>query len=70
MVNVAVGDPNLLQGQTQLFDSVEQHLQIATGVDDSGLQRFVAPDQRAVLLEGGDGDGLVVEHGGDYVVVD
>jgi hypothetical protein len=26
------------------------------------LHRFIAPHDRAVLLEGGDGDGFVLEH--------
>ena len=32
-------------------------------VDDRGLERLVAPDERAVLLERRDGDGFVAEHG-------
>lgn len=62
VVDVGVGEPNLFQPDTELLAGVLQHGQIATGVDDGGLVRFIAPNDGTVLLEGGDGDGLVLQH--------
>jgi len=62
MVHVAVGDPDLFELEVQLFDGAEQHMQIATRIDDRRLACLVVPDQGAVLLEGRDGDGLVLQH--------
>ena len=62
MVHVAVGDPDLFELEVQLFDGPQQHMQIAARIDDRRLARLVVPDQGAVLLEGRDGDGLVLQH--------
>ncbi len=64
VVQVAVGDPDLLQRNAQALDGVQQQIHVATRVDDGGAALFIAPDDGAVLLEGGNGDGLVVQHGG------
>ena len=64
MVNVGMGLPDLRQGQPQTPDFCEQQIEIATGVDDGGLQGFVAPDNGAVLLKIGDRDCDVAQH--DY----
>ena len=61
-VLLPVRDPDLFKLEPQLLDGLEQHLQIATRVDDGGLQGLVVPDERTVLLESGDGDGEVLEH--------
>ena len=62
VVDVGVGDPNLLQLHTELLACVCQHGQIATGIDDGGLHRFIAPDDGTVLLERGNGNGFVLQH--------
>ena len=62
MVDVAVGDPDLLERHAQLLDGRQQHRQVATRVDDGRFFRVIAPDDGAVLLEGRDGNGFVVQH--------
>jgi hypothetical protein len=62
MVDVGMGQPDLFQRQPQLTDGVEQQVQVATGIDDGGLEGFVAPDKRAVLLESGDRNGQIAKH--------
>ena len=62
VVDVGVGEPDGLQVQTQALDFGQQPIQIAAGVDDGGVPGLVAPDEGAVLLELGDGNGEVVEH--------
>ena len=66
VVEVAVGDPDLLKLHAQAFDRFQQQLHVATGVDDGGATLFIAPDDGAVLLESGDGDGFVVQHRGIF----
>jgi len=64
VVDVRVREPDLLEREAELLHGGEQHLDVAAGVDHGGLVRGVVPDQRAVLLEGCDGDGAVAEaHG-------
>ena len=62
MVNVGVGDPDLLQRHAQLATGVFQQWQISAWVDDGGFFGFIAPDDGTVLLERGDGDGFVLKH--------
>ena len=62
MVDVGVGDPNLFQRDAQLFASILQRIQIATGINDGGFHGFIAPDDGTVLLERGDWDGFVMKH--------
>src|SRR3989344_2952573 len=64
VVDVGVGEPDLFEREVKTFYFSEQHLQVAAGVDHGGFVGGVAPDEGAVLLERGDGDGEVVEHGG------
>ena len=45
------------------FHRLAQARQLATGIDQRPLHRLVAPQQRAVLGERGDGQGLVAQHG-------
>jgi hypothetical protein len=61
---VRVGEPDGLERQAALLDGGFQHGDVATWVDQGGFMGGVAPDQRAVLLEGGAGEGLAEEHGG------
>ncbi len=63
MVDVGVREPDLFEREAQARDFAEQGVEVAPGVDDGGLQGGVAPDDGAVLLERGDGDGEVLEHG-------
>jgi hypothetical protein len=44
----------------------DEQVEVATRVNDGGLVRLVAPDDGAVLLERGYGDGLVVQHGREF----
>ena len=62
MVDVRMGDPDLLQRETQGLHSGQQHLQITPRVDHCGLHALIAPNDGAVLLERGDGDGFVMKH--------
>ena len=62
VVDVRVGEPDLFKRHAQLFARIFQHRQVATGVDDGTLHGVIAPDDGAVLLEGGDGDGFVLKH--------
>ena len=63
MVDVSVGDPDLLELQLKVTHRLQDDIEIPAWVDHGSLQRRVTPDERAVLLEGGNGDSLVVEHG-------
>ena len=65
MVNVGVGDPDLLQGHAQLLAGCLNDGQIATRVDDGGFHGLVAPNDGAILLEWGDGNGFVLQHAAD-----
>jgi hypothetical protein len=62
MVNMRMRDPYLLKGDTKLFATIEQHVQVTTWIDDGAAHGFVAPHHGAVLLERGDGDSFVLEH--------
>ena len=56
MVDVAMRDQYLLQRGAALVQQLEQAVGLAAGVDEGGAVGGGADDQRAVLLEGGDGD--------------
>ena len=62
-----VRDPDVFQRDAQLLASSEQDIGVTARVDDRSGHALVLPDQRTVLLEGGDGDGFVVKHGGGMV---
>ena len=64
MVQMPVRDPDVFERDAQLLASVEQHIDVTARVDDRSGHALVLPDQRTVLLKGGDGDGFVVERGG------
>lgn len=63
VVDVRVGEPKGLEDQAALFHGLEQLAQVTPRVDQGRLVRGVAPDERAVLFERGDGDGEALEHG-------
>ena len=63
MVDMGVGDPDGLEIQAQALRLPLDLLDITTGVDDGRIHGLVAPDERAVLLKGGDGDGVILQHG-------
>jgi hypothetical protein len=63
MVDVGMGDPDLLQLQAELFHGGQNALSVSAWVDHGGLSGHVIPDQRAVLLKGCDWDGEVFQHG-------
>jgi len=63
MVDVGVGQPDLVEREAQALHFRQQHVEVTAGVNDGGFARGVAPEDGAVLLESGDGDGEVVEHG-------
>lgn len=58
-----VRDPDVFERDAQLLASVKQYIDITARVDHRSGHALVLPDQRTVLLKGGDGDGFVVEHG-------
>jgi len=63
VVNMGVGEPDRLEGHTKLLGRVDEAVQLATRIDHGSVQRFVAPDDGAVLGKCGHGDGLVAKHG-------
>ena len=62
MVDVRVGQQDLLQLDTQALHRSTKFGQITAGIDNSAVHGLVAPDDGAVLLERRDGDGVVVQH--------
>ena len=63
MVDVRMGDPNLGELHAQLRQRIFDHIEVAARINDRGLATRVVPDDGAVLLEGGNGNGGVMEHG-------
>ena len=63
MVDMRMREPDRAQRQAQALDFGQDDGQVAARVDDGRVAAFAAPDQRAVLLEGGDGNGEVFKHG-------
>ena len=55
-------DPDLLQRDAELFAGIFEQGHITTRVDDGAFHRLVTPDDRAVLLERGNGNGFVLKH--------
>ena len=51
VIEVAMGDPDLLQRQIVLFQSREQPGNLAAGIDDRGFLRLGAPHDGAVLVQ-------------------
>ena len=62
MVDVAVGQEHLDDTHAALGGGSGDAVEVAAGIDDGGLSGFLAPEQRAILGEGGDGDDVIV-HG-------
>lgn len=60
---MCVREPQCLEVQPEPADLLQQHPEIAAGVDDGGIPGGIAPDDGGVLLELGDGNGEVLEHG-------
>ena len=56
MVHMAVGDEDLFDLDPRLADRLAQLGQIAAGIDKRALVGFGAPEQGAILLEGGNRD--------------
>jgi len=59
MVDVAVGEQDLLDLDAEPRGRIHQHVDVAAGIDEGALHGFAAPEQGAVLLEGGDGDDAI-----------
>jgi hypothetical protein len=51
MVQMAVGDPDLLQRQALVGERLHQARNLAAWIDDRGLQGLGTPDDGAVLLQ-------------------
>ena len=56
MVDMAVGHQQLFNRHPGLGDGLSQQRQIAAGIDKRAAHGFGAPHQRAILLQGGDGN--------------
>ena len=52
VIDMAVGQNDLLHARAALRDGIADALEIAAGIDHGGLLRLFAPQQGAVLLEG------------------
>lgn len=67
VVDVAVREQDLLDRDAGLGDGGPDAVEVAAGIDDGGALRVLVPQQRAVLLERGDGDdrGLGFGHGSE-----
>ncbi len=63
MVDVSVGEPDVARCDAEFVQRRFNARGFAARVNDGGLFGFAAPDDGAVLLERGDGEGVVVEHG-------
>ena len=51
MIDMRVGNENLLQGNTILFDCAQNVIEITARIDDRALASFRAPKYRAILLK-------------------
>jgi len=56
MVDVSMREQDLLWRDAGPLDGLKDKIDVAAGIDDGGLPRLFAPEQRAVLLEWRDGD--------------
>jgi len=65
MVDMAVGEQDLLDGDSRLLDGIQDHRNVAAGIDDGTHLPLIVINERAILLEGSDGDdeGLELCHG-------
>ena len=62
MVNVRVGDEDLLEGEAEGGEAAMDAADFITGVDDDGFAGFLVAEQCAIALERADGEGLK-DHG-------
>src|SRR5690554_7676667 len=62
MVDMGVGQQDLLQGEPFPFNSLHDLAQIATGIDYRCLAGFLAPDQRAVLFKRSNGNNQIFHY--------
>ena len=67
VVDVRVREPQRLEREPAFFNRLQQLADVAARVDQGGFVGFIAPDEGAVLFEGGDGEGEAVEHAVDQV---
>ena len=68
MIDMAVGHQQLLDCHAMLFRCRLESVEIAAGIDESASHRFRAPEQGAILLEGGHRDDRSLErHVGAFV---
>src|SRR6187401_3297461 len=56
MVDMAVGEQDLLDGDAGLADCLTQLRQVAAGIDEGAAHGHGAPDQAAILLQRGHRD--------------
>jgi hypothetical protein len=64
VINVRMGEPNLLEFQTPLLDLRQDQIQVAAWIDHGRLLSLIVPNQGAILLERCDRDGLVLKNAG------
>lgn len=65
VVNVRMREENGFERESPLLHCGQQHGDVATGVNQGRVFGVFTPNERAVLFELGDGEGLAVEHGGE-----
>jgi hypothetical protein len=64
MIDVCMGEPNLLEFQTPLLNLGQDQIKVTARIDHCGLLGLIVPNQRAILLKRRDRDGLVLKHAG------
>ena len=62
MIQMAVGEPHLGEGQAAIGQRSTQLRRFPAGIDQDGLHAIRVVEQRAVLLEGRDRDDFEFEH--------
>jgi len=62
VVNVRMREENGFEREAALFHGGQQHGHVTAGINQGSVFGVFAPNERAVLFEGGDGEGLAVEH--------
>jgi hypothetical protein len=62
VVDVGVGDEDLFDGEGVLVEKSENARDVVAGVDDDGFACDFVTEDRAVALEGADGEGFE-DHG-------
>ena len=59
MVDVAVGEQDFFHTDAESRGGINQHFDLAAGLDEGAPHGFGAPEQGPVLLQGGDGNDAV-----------